>query len=237
MASLLSDIIRAAYRETNLIAKVSDPDENEMVEGLDRLNVILASLMGSEIGLGLNDLAIGGDLDRSSSVTEFLPEDVRLVLNLSASQSFKLHPQPRDGARLTIVDGLATVGTYTVALDGNGRLVEGAANLDILTSDDLGQWMYRADLANWVRLAELGEGDDMPFPGEFDDYFVVKLAMRLNPRHGAPLAQESQAALQDAQQRLQARYRKPRPAQELGTLGLMGSTYSSGSSISPSLLR
>lgn len=224
MASTLNDIIADAFRESNLVPLVGTPTDAEIAEGLDRLNILLASVLGNEVGLELADLNIGGEFDQSAACSSFIPENARLVLtDMTDNLSYDLHPQPYDGQRFALVDGSNNLGTYTVTLDGNGRKVEGASTLDILTQDDVGQWMYRADLADWVRLTELGEGDDMPFPGEFDDYFTVMLAMRLNPRNSVSLSQESAAALERSRKQLKARYRRPRPTQELPTLGLMGS--------------
>jgi hypothetical protein len=88
--------------------------------------------------------------------------------------------------------------------------------------------MYRADTGNWVRITELIAADEMPFPIEFDDYFVTRLAMRLNPQHGASITPEAKMALDEVEAKLRARYRKPRPQQDSGALGLMGQSYGGG---------
>lgn len=220
--ALLSDLIYDAYREANTIAIVADPSDNELAEGLDRLNTLFVSALGAEVGLELKDLNIGGQYDQSSVIASFVPENVRLVLNLQNNATYRLHPQPYDGQRVQIVDGNNTVGTYTVTLDANGRKIEGASSQLIEATEDLGQFFYRADLGDWVRMSDLGEDDECPFPTEFDDYFVIKLAMRFCGRHGNSLKPESLARYEEARSQLAARYRRPRDIQDMPTLGLLG---------------
>src|SRR4051812_40088079 len=125
--ALLSDIIFAAYRESNLISINADPTDNETAEALDRLNALILATLGNECGGELADINIRGQFDQSSLVDQFIPENVRLVLNLTSNLSFDLHPQPYDGQRFAVVDGDNSVGAYTITLDANGRKIEGAA--------------------------------------------------------------------------------------------------------------
>jgi hypothetical protein len=108
-------------------------------------------------------------------------------------------------------------------INGNGRLIEGATSVTLNVNGTARQWMYRADTGNWVRISSLAAGDEMPFPQEFDDYFQVRLALRLVSRHSTSLAPESQLALRRAETQLRARYRRPRGQQDMGTLGLLNS--------------
>lgn len=222
-----SGLITAAYRESNLISLVATPTTNEQTEALNRLNPLVLSTIGSEAGNELTDIQIGGTYDQSSSVTTFIPANSRLALNLSAATTYKLNPLPLDGERVAIADAAANLNTNNLTLSGNGRRIETAASVTLNTASLSRQWMYRADLGNWVRLTDLALSDAMPFPEEYDDYFIVSLALRLNPRHSASLAPESQAALERSKQQLQARYRTPRPTQDWGSLGLMGQSSSS----------
>jgi hypothetical protein len=65
----------------------------------------------------------------------------------------------------------------------------------------------------------------MPFPTEFDDYFIIALALRLAPRHSARLGPDSVAMLERARSQIRARYRKPRPVQDMPR-GLLGQSRS-----------
>lgn len=223
---LASDAIKAALREGNLISISATPTDAQNTEGLTLLNGILAATPGWAAGGELADLNYGGTYDESAVTTTYLPADVRLVLNLSAAASLNLHPKPYDGQRLALVDSGNNLATYNLVLSGNGRTIEGAATLTLSTSGSTRQWLYRADLGDWKRLTDLVLADSLPFPSEFDQYFAVLLAMRMNPRYGQELQQGSALWLEQMSNQLEARYRKPRPPAELGTAGLLGGSPS-----------
>lgn len=144
------------------------------------------------------------------------------MLNLAAARTLKLSPSPHEGQRVAVADAGANLATYNLTLDGNGRTIEGAATQVLATDGMVRQWLYRGDTANWVRLTDLALDDDLPFPTEFDDYFAILLAMRLNPRHGRTLMEESAAWFTGREGAFEARYRRPRPVQDWGTPGLHG---------------
>lgn len=214
-------IITRAFRESNLVAVGATATTAEVAEALGLLNSVLLATMGSEAGQEITDLAIGGPYDQAAWVSEYVPEDVRLTLDLDASRTLLLHPLPYDGQRLAVADAGNNLATYNVTLDGNGRRIESATTVVLATDGLARQWFYRADLGEWKRVDGLVEADEFPFPAEFDDYFAILLAMRLNPRHGRELAQSSAVWLERQANKLEARYRRPRPTQDWGTLGLI----------------
>jgi hypothetical protein len=217
--TLASVIITRAYREGQSIAIVSSPTLLETTEALALLNTLILSTVGFEAGSELKDLIIGGEFDQSP--TQWLPADVRLILNLASAKSLDLHPYPYEGQRVAISDAGLNLSSNNLTLVGNSRTIEGAASV-VLSTDGLSrEWMYSG--GNWVKITSLAASDAMPFPEEFDDYFVTKLAMRLNPRNRSePMSRETAAALTRAETMLKARYRRPRPRQEIGSLGLLG---------------
>ena len=217
-----SDIIKSAYREGNLLSINSSPTTAQQAEGLVRLNSLLIGSFGQEVGNELADLTIGGEYDQSYAVTEFVPENARLVVDIATATTFKLHPMPYDGQRLAFADVGGNISTHNITLDANGRRIEDAATVTLMTNFMDRQWFYRADLAQWVRLTGLTETDNLPFPIEFDDYFIILLAMRLNPRYGQELQTTSAQWLESMANRLEARYRRPRRIQDWPTLGLLG---------------
>lgn len=204
--TLASSIVTDAYRESNLIPMGASPNTNQQTEALGRLNTIILSTVGYEAGDGLDDLNVGGSYDQSSLMSVFIPDNARLVLNLSSPRTFKLDPEPFEGQRLSIVDVGGNLATYPVTLDGNGRKIENAATLVLNTNSDVRQWMYRADTGCWAKITALLYADAMPFPAEFDDYFITMLAMRLSPRYGQALTGESLMALKRARSLLRGRY-------------------------------
>lgn len=205
--TLVSQIITDAYRESNIIPLGASPNTNQDAEALRRLNVIVLSTIGNEAGDELIDINIGGEFDQADMFPDFVPENARLVLNLEEATELNLHPHPYDGMRLALIDVGSNLATYNLTLNGNGRNIEGASTLVLSTDDVSFQWMYRADLGNWVLLTELETSDELPFPLEFDDYFVTYLATRLNPKYGQILPPESYAALQRMRSQIRARYR------------------------------
>ncbi len=130
----------------------------------------------------------------------------RLICNLVAASTFNLDPQPQDGQRLSVVDAASNFDTLNLTLNGNGRLIEGSPTLVI---DDAGaqlQWVYRSDLGNWVPVAPLDDADEMPFPSDFDDYFIIMLSQRLDPRYGETMKPESADRLASQKVQLATRY-------------------------------
>lgn len=216
--TLASDIITRAYRESNLVTLAAGETTAQQTEALPLLNEQLLAALGFEIGSEISDLNIGGDYDQSSYCSSWIPANARLILNLSAAATYKLDPQPYEGQRLAFADAAANLATNNLTLDGNGRQIEGAATLTLSTNGDARQWLYRADTANWVKITALVAGDTMPLGQEFDSFFATRLAMRLNPRYGQSLSRETLAELTKIEGKLRARFRKPRPVQDMPTL-------------------
>jgi hypothetical protein len=219
--TLASDIITRAHRESNLIPLVATPSANQIAEALPLLNEQFLSALGFEVGDELADLNVGGTYDQSSYCASWIPTNARLILNLSGAQSLNLHPHPYPGQRLAFADAANNLATYNLTLSGNGRRIEGATSIVLNTNGDSRQWLYRGDTANWVKITALSSSDAMPFPQEFDSFFTTKLAMRINPRYGQSLSQETAAELGRIEGRLRARYRKPRPGQDSNPHGLL----------------
>lgn len=210
-------IITDAFRESNIIPENATPNTQQVTDGLRRLQNLINSAAGFDVGSSLREWPVGagGYTDSmsgwSSAQWAYPQANVRLVTRLDSAQTIYMPFQPRDGARLAVVDSADNLGTYNLTLDGNGRTVENAATAVLATNGMSRSWMYRADLGDWVRVANLADEDaEMPFPEEFDDYFTIKLAMRVNPRYGRSLAAESTARLQEMETAIKARYRQRR---------------------------
>lgn len=228
--TLASSIINSAYRETNIIPLGATASTNQSTETLPRLNSLLLSVVGNEVGDSLNDINIGGDYDQSNWCSPYVPDDARLILNLDSVESFLLDPHPYEGQRLSFKDVGGNLATYNVTLDGNGRTIEGSATLTLNINSDARQWLYRADTANWVKITSLALSDSMPFPEEFDDFFITMLAMRINPAYGQTLSQATIEVLKRTRSQLRARYhnyRQVRP--DLDTTNFLSDQRSSTS--------
>lgn len=211
MATQISDIITDAFRESNLIPLNASPTAPETTEGLNRLQAIIKSVLGNEVGYIMQDWAItsasnitrpsGVALSSAQAAAWYVQPQARLQCDLSTATSIDLDPYPNDGQRFSVVDVGGNFASNNLTLDGNGRKVNSSSNIVFSTNDEVREFMYRADLGDWVEIDNFATDDNLPFPEDFNDYFTTALAMRLNPRYGRPLPPE--AAARYDQQRLQ----------------------------------
>lgn len=212
----VSQIIKDAYRETNLIAEQQSPSAYQQSEGLRLLQRLVDSTVGTEIGELFIPIPIGSEgvesssrLDYPSSLFKgsgYLPKNARIVYNPTEAETLNLPIRPDDGTRLAVINPSANASTYPLTLKGNGATIEGASEIVLNTDAIDRRWIYRSDLGGWVHIAELETPDEMPFAREFDDYFIIGLAMRVNPRNSVPMTAESMEAYRRAKKRLRSRY-------------------------------
>jgi hypothetical protein len=236
MATSVAQIITDAYRQSNLVAVGTTPNTNQVTEALHYLNRIVRSVFGNEVGEHLQDVPVGKTNynrpsgypydDYQSDTTWYVPENSRIILNLSSAASLYLHPNPDAGTRFAVIDANNNVGTYNVTINGNGRMIEGGLTVTLSTSGVANEWMYRDDLANWVKYSTLLSTDTFPFPERFDDFFITELAIRLNPSYGVAMNDQVATAYKKARKQLQSRYRQHRPVGvEKGLVRLPSNPY------------
>lgn len=217
----VSDIIRQALRETNVVAITQDSNPNETAEGLTRLQALVLSTLGNEVGYIMEDWNVksttnltkpsGVPLTAPQATAYTVPPNARLVCGLTAPTTLLLDPQPQDGQRFSAVDAIKGFATNNLTINPNGRKIEGdTVNKVLATADASIQWLYRADLADWKVIDPLGLDAEFPFPADFDDYFIIMLAMRLNPRYGKELTKESAARMDQQRQQFINRYSQTR---------------------------
>jgi hypothetical protein len=205
--TLLSTIITKAYRKSNIIPIGTVPTANEVSEALDILQQIVRSSIGVEAGGEFVDINVGGPYDESRFFPQWLPDNARLLLNISATTTFYLDPCPEDGQRLAIIDVLGTLGTYNLTLNGNGRNIEDASSITLSTNFMSSEWLYRADTGNWVKIQTLVSSDQMPFPDEFDDYFILSTNLQLASIHNQSITPENMELLKRGRRNIRSRYR------------------------------
>lgn len=234
--STAGEIIVQAFREGNFTPIGASSTAEELAESLPRLNSLVASLFGFELGEHYRDWPVPSAWTTAQEqrhpltpLTEtettvswpYPPQNSRLLVSITAAKTVYFPPSPSDGARMALSDiGSAAV---NITLDGNGRLIEGGTTkVDVPSNLHGSKWLYRADLSNWIALTSItASTDDMPLPEEFDDLFVTGLAMRLGPRYGVALEPAVAEKYKDMVARLLARYKdnsRPKTAAELRTL-------------------
>ena len=210
-------IIVDAYRQSNLVGLGIAPTQPQEVEALRYLERIVAQAFGNEAGDPLTGFPIGRhNIQRPvgypgwSTVPDnywFVPKNTRCNLNLETSGvQLYLDPFAADGSRFAVVDASNNLSEYPITIHGNGFFIEGQESLTLNTDGLEREWFFRADLGEWKRCTPLGLFDEFPFPKEFDDYFIISLAFRLNPAYQRNLDPQSQVMLEKNRNALTSRY-------------------------------
>jgi hypothetical protein len=212
----LRKIITDAYRESGIIQKGTQPDADQMQEGLDKLLMIIENTFGEEVGQPLEDVNYGDrgatrpvsvDSNRDILIdNQFVRPAYRLLVNISSAREVFLDPVPYDGARLGVIDVGGNFNTAPLTITADTRKIEGGRSVTLNTPSVSREWMYRADLAEWVRVTPLTLDDNTPFASQFDDYFIMKLATRLYPRYLVKVAPETMMHYKEIERKFRSRY-------------------------------
>lgn len=216
----VSIILTAAMRETNAIGVTQNLTPDQTTEALARLQALILSSLGGDMGYIMEDWNIsdtvytqpnGVPVPAADMATFTIKPNSRLICNLALAATLKLDVQPQDGQRFSVVDAKKDFAVHALTINPNGRQIEAAtANLVLNVSGVSKQWLYRSDLANWNLIDPLTAVSEMPFPSDFDDYFIIGLAMRLNPRYGRTLDAQSKARYDQQQLQFVNRYTQSR---------------------------
>lgn len=214
----VASIINSAFRETNLIPLGVSPTTAQSDEAFALLSTIVSSVLGNEAGENLVPMPLGqNDIDAPAGYpwyanelpgNTFVPTNMRIMCNLTGAGTINLHPAPHDGARMGIVDVSQNFDIYPLTVRGNGRSIEGEDEMVYSDQGTVREWVYRGDLGNWVTVIPLDEDGDMPWPSEFDDMFIIMLAVRLNPRYGQTMHPASVDTLRKTMSKFSARYKQ-----------------------------
>jgi len=216
----LSEIIADAYREGNIIPLGKTPNAAQTAEGLRLLLRIFSSVLGDEAGENFVDWPLGtfGQANPNFPIMNEMyrnrpPINHRLIAVNNDALTVYLSPMPQDGSRMGIVDPYSRLAAFPVILDGNGRPIEDMSSLTLNVAGTNREWFYRADLGKWVRLTDLVESDEVPYPKDFDTFFTLLLALRINPRNGRDMDAQSAAVFKAEKTKFVARYLQAMPLQ------------------------
>jgi len=203
--ALASEIINLAYREANFRTVDSEPTPTEFSEGLTLLKPLVSNLPGMVTGIRLRPWfvptpqktgAVAAQYPALSSETspplniKYPPSNSRLMLRDPDDIAIFFQYQPQAGAVMEYVD---TGHAGIVTLDGNGSFFGLTGSTEAVVIDPAAgggrnpprRWHYRADYGAWQELRPLTLTSLLPYPEEFDDYFISALAIRLSPRFGS----------------------------------------------------
>lgn len=152
--------------------------------------------------------------DPNSSIWPYPPANSRIIFGGVANTVY-FPEAPMDGARMAVVQGSGTGDSGTdgavLTMNGNGRTIEGSATKTFTwhtVPTTAVSWLYRGDLADWTKVADMAAGDQLPFPDELDDLWITALAIRLAPRYGKTTSAETASLFKKMLSQLQARYRQ-----------------------------
>lgn len=221
--TLISSIISDAFREGNILPLGKAPTTNQSAEALRLLNALFSSIYGDDAGEALHDWPLGNfgrespsyDLGWTDEQIDHPTLNRRLIAVNEEARTVYLSLYPQDGARMGMADPFGRLSSVPVTLDANGRTIEGAATITLNTDGAYTEWFYRADLGDWVKLTSKIETDEMPFPSDFDNFFITLLGMRLNPRYGREMDPQSQMIYQAERRRFVSRYLQSLPLEIL----------------------
>lgn len=210
--TLISSIITDAFRESNIIPLGASPNANQSTEALRLLNALFSAVYGDEVGENLADWPLGS---YGRQYTDLLPSSYelthpqlnrRLLASNTEALTVYLSPDPQDGSRMAVIDPQARLATVPIVLDANGHTIETVATVTLNTASLSREWLYRADLGDWVRLTSKIASDEMPFPADFDTFFITALAIRLDPRYGRQMDPLSVEMYKSERQKFVRRY-------------------------------
>jgi hypothetical protein len=221
--TLISSIITDAFREGNILPLGAAPNTLQTTEALRLLNALFSSVYGDEAGESLQDWPLG-NFGRESPgynipATQFNLDrptiNQRMIALNEEARTVYFPLRPQDGSRMGLADPFGRLSTVPITIDGNGRTIEGAASILVNTDGTYAEWFYRADLGGWVRLTSKAAADEMPFPADFDNFFITLLALRINPRHGRTMDEQSAMIFKSEKRKFVARYLQSLPLEIL----------------------
>lgn len=199
MATARKTITRS-FRENNLIPIKQTPSDAQVSEALDYLNDTIKSLVGHTIGEMFGDWLVPpsrtdpvaarwplypAEVPVDASVYTSPPANARMLTRILTPTTIYFPFEPSDGARMALVNVGDDYSITPITLDANGRLIEGVRTLTFNTATVTPiLWFYRADLGTWKRIADLALDDNLPFPDDYNDFFVAVLAARMAPNYG-----------------------------------------------------
>ena len=155
----------------------------------------------------------------SSAVYPYPPNNRRIIYGGTA-QTVYFPEKPNPGAQMALIqssgagDGGQTGDVIT--LNANGRTIQTQKTQTYVFNSGPGntpfapqRWFYRDDLGDWVSVTDMALSDNMPYPEDFDLFFICALSKRLAPSYGKIVAQETITTALQTEAAFLARYRQP----------------------------
>lgn len=129
--------------------------------------------------------------------------------------------QPNNGSRMGLVQGSGAGDAgqtgNVLTIDGNGRYIDAPGTTQATftfnssTPIDPSFWIYIAETGCWTTLSDLSLTSTMIFPEQFDDYWIIGLALRLAPSYNKTISEESKARFMQMEVKIRTAYRQEQP--------------------------
>jgi len=179
MSLTVRDVIKRSNRLMGALATGDDPSADELADALISYNSMVRAMFGTIIGPRLSALTAAESLTG---------EPGGLYQVGSAPITLTLPAQPRNGARIGVVDANLALAANPCTVSRNGRLLEGAAaNLTLDTDGESRIWFFRGDTGNWVREADAVVDEPACFPDPLAAYLPDMLAVYLAGEFGSDI--------------------------------------------------
>lgn len=223
----LSELIRDALRENNIIARNAVPTDLQFSEGLSVFQQMIDGWYGMLVGEFMVDWPVPpvqpapsyarypllpADDQRTSDQWPYPPSNVRLLTANTTPNTVYLQWNPAPGAGFALVNISQNFVASPLTINANGRLISGAPTLTINTVQTAPRrWFFREDIATWLEITALALTDLSPFAPDLDDFMKVALATRLGPRYGVSLDPTTGAVFKMGVNTMKARYQQKGP--------------------------
>lgn len=217
------EIVTEAFRDGNLIPITASLTDQQLSQGLNKLNGFINNLYGFELGEQLRDWPLPPQNDAATqarfplepaderlrpTVYPFPPPNARILMGVRSRENLTMPQSPDDGARMEFVD-INSNDPSEIVLDTNGRQFNGQTGTLILTPQELNgqRYLYRAELGNWRLIQTYTADMDVDaLPDQFDDLLVLSVLDRIGPSFGRELTPPQNARRRRHLRQLQSQY-------------------------------
>lgn len=190
----LNELAEDALRHLALLDGAETPEAEDQARALEALMRVVARLPEYGAGRAL--------VDESVSVSpKETPQDVRLIVSV-AGLTIPTPTDPDDGARFAVAPLAGAV-----SVTPKGRRLEGGLSALSISADTM--WIYRADLADWVKSTSLTGQSQSPWPQDCDSALGQLAAEEVAPTLGIPVSADLGRLIEASRSFLRAKFGRP----------------------------
>lgn len=191
----LTDIATTALEHLFVLVGGETPSADDAALSLAAVQRVIARL--PEYGGGR--VLVDETWSESATATK---ADARIITTVSGV-SVPTPADPADGTRLAVVPL-----TGTASVSPTERKIEGAtASVSVSAATS---WVYRADLADWVRITSLTGSDSVPYSEDCEGALGYLAAREAAPSFEVSLSAELGRAIVESESFLRAKFSRPR---------------------------